>query len=174
MTDRIVQFTDGEDNNIFPVAGALKSGSVTTSTINDEAVTTAKIADGAVTSGKISLATSTQTLTFKNAGGSTMGTGTATMIPLDNNGLVMLCFRGGTGGLTTQPGAYEVKIYFENAFSQILTVVANGWSTGDSGSYLAFNTFPPSGTGDCYIVRTRSDGETLELSLGLMMIGYLA
>ena len=43
MTDKIVQFTDGESNNIFPVAGAMKSGSVTTSTINDNAVTKAKI-----------------------------------------------------------------------------------------------------------------------------------
>ena len=43
MTDKIVQFTDGESNNIFPVAGALKSGSVTTSTINDNAVTKTKI-----------------------------------------------------------------------------------------------------------------------------------
>lgn len=43
MTEKIVQLTDDENNNIYPVAGSLKDGSVTTSTINDGAVTADKI-----------------------------------------------------------------------------------------------------------------------------------
>ena len=43
MTDKVVQLVDAESNNIFPVAGSLKSGSVTTNTINDGAVTADKI-----------------------------------------------------------------------------------------------------------------------------------
>ena len=43
MTDKVVQLVDAESNNIFPVAGSLKSGSVTTNTIDDGAVTADKI-----------------------------------------------------------------------------------------------------------------------------------
>lgn len=43
MVDKIVQLVDVNNNNVFPVAGSLKQGSVTTSTINNGAVTTAKI-----------------------------------------------------------------------------------------------------------------------------------
>lgn len=43
MTEKIVQLIDKDNNNIYPVAGSLKSGSVTTSTINDGAVTADKI-----------------------------------------------------------------------------------------------------------------------------------
>lgn len=43
MPNKIVQLIDNEDNNIYPVAGSLAQGSVTTSTINDGAVTAAKV-----------------------------------------------------------------------------------------------------------------------------------
>lgn len=43
MANQVVQLIDNDNNNIYPVAGALKDGSVTTSTINDNAVTAAKI-----------------------------------------------------------------------------------------------------------------------------------
>ena len=57
MPNKIVQLIDSEDNNIYPVAGSLKQGSVTSSTINDGAVTTPKIADEAVEVDKIDFAT---------------------------------------------------------------------------------------------------------------------
>jgi len=43
MANKVVQLIDKDSNNIFPVAGALKDGSVTTSTISNGAVTSAKI-----------------------------------------------------------------------------------------------------------------------------------
>lgn len=43
MVDKVVQLQDKDANNLYPVAGSLKQGSVTTSTINDGAVTAAKI-----------------------------------------------------------------------------------------------------------------------------------
>ena len=43
MANKVVQLTDDSNNNIYPVAGALKSGSVTTSTIGNGAVTADKI-----------------------------------------------------------------------------------------------------------------------------------
>ena len=43
MSNQVVQLTDDNNNNIYPVAGALMEGSVTTSTIENEAVTAAKI-----------------------------------------------------------------------------------------------------------------------------------
>ena len=43
MSNQVVQLIDNNNNNIYPVAGALKDGSVTTSTINDGAVTASKI-----------------------------------------------------------------------------------------------------------------------------------
>lgn len=44
MAEKIVQLVDKDNNNLYPVAGSLKSGSVTTSTISDGAVTQSKIA----------------------------------------------------------------------------------------------------------------------------------
>lgn len=43
MADQVVTLIDNEGANLYPVAGALKQGSVTTSTINDGAVTADKI-----------------------------------------------------------------------------------------------------------------------------------
>ena len=43
MADKIVTLIDNEGTNIYPVAGAVKEGSVTTSTIADDAITPAKI-----------------------------------------------------------------------------------------------------------------------------------
>lgn len=43
MANQVVTIIDNEGNNIYPVAGALMEGAVTTSTINDGAVTAAKI-----------------------------------------------------------------------------------------------------------------------------------
>lgn len=43
MADRVVQLKDNQDNNVYPIAGALAQGSVNTSTINDGAVTASKI-----------------------------------------------------------------------------------------------------------------------------------
>lgn len=53
MTDKIVQLVDNENNNIYPVAGSLAQGSVTTSTINDGAVTGAKIDWGDISLGEV-------------------------------------------------------------------------------------------------------------------------
>lgn len=43
MTDKIVQLIDKDNNNVFPVAGSLKQGSVNSATINNKAVTAPKI-----------------------------------------------------------------------------------------------------------------------------------
>jgi hypothetical protein len=43
MPNKIVQLVDNENDNIYPIAGSLAQGSVTTSTINDVAVTASKI-----------------------------------------------------------------------------------------------------------------------------------
>jgi hypothetical protein len=43
MADKIVTLIDHEGENLYPVAGALKEGSVTTSTIADDAITSSKI-----------------------------------------------------------------------------------------------------------------------------------
>lgn len=43
MADKVVQLVDKDNNNVYPIAGALAQGSVNTGTINDEAVTAEKI-----------------------------------------------------------------------------------------------------------------------------------
>ena len=43
MANQVVTLIDNEGTNLYPVAGALKQSSVTTSTINDGAVTANKI-----------------------------------------------------------------------------------------------------------------------------------
>ena len=53
MADKIVTLQDKNDNNLYPVAGALHADTVITGSIKDSAVTTPKIANNAVTSDKI-------------------------------------------------------------------------------------------------------------------------
>lgn len=53
MADRVVQLKDNQDNNVYPVAGALKQSSVTTSTINDGAVTVGKMDVGSFYGGDV-------------------------------------------------------------------------------------------------------------------------
>lgn len=43
MANQVVQLTDKDNNNIFPVAGSMAGDSVETSMIKDEAVTSSKI-----------------------------------------------------------------------------------------------------------------------------------
>lgn len=43
MVDKIVQLVDKDDNNLFPVAGSMKQGAVTTNLLADGAVTKDKI-----------------------------------------------------------------------------------------------------------------------------------
>lgn len=43
MADKVVQLVDKDNNNVYPIAGALAQGSVNTGTINDGAVTAEKI-----------------------------------------------------------------------------------------------------------------------------------
>ena len=50
MANQVVTIIDNNGNDIYPVAGALMQGAVTTSTINDNAVTAGKIDWGTVTS----------------------------------------------------------------------------------------------------------------------------
>lgn len=67
MANQIVQLTDSNNNNIFPVAGSMAGGSVETGMLQDEAVTTAKIDDGAVTTAKFApYAVNTATKTANN------------------------------------------------------------------------------------------------------------
>lgn len=55
MTEKIVQLIDKDNNNVYPVAGSLKQGSVTTSTINNKAVTADKIDFSTIDSGWVNL-----------------------------------------------------------------------------------------------------------------------
>lgn len=57
MAEKIVQLIDNQGNNVYPVAGSMKQGSVTTNMLNDGAVTADKIDDGAVTNAKIDYST---------------------------------------------------------------------------------------------------------------------
>lgn len=104
MANNIVQLTDYNDNNIYPIAGAAAQGSITKTmlaegvfegpelsepssvayvaedNIQDDAVTTDKIADGSVTSDKIDYATIGDTLYTSDS-----GSAVSTSIPLDGN-----------------------------------------------------------------------------------------
>lgn len=50
MANQIVQLTDKDENNIFPIAGGMASDSITTAMLQDGVVTTAKLASNAVNS----------------------------------------------------------------------------------------------------------------------------
>lgn len=53
MADKIVQLTDKNSNNLYPIAGAVHENAVSTGGLSASAVTTPKIANSAVTSDKI-------------------------------------------------------------------------------------------------------------------------
>lgn len=53
MADKVVQLVDKDNNNVYPIAGALAQGSVNTSTINDGAVTVGKMNVGSFYAGDV-------------------------------------------------------------------------------------------------------------------------
>lgn len=53
MADKIVQLTDKNSNNLYPIAGAVHENAVSTGGLSNSAVTTPKIANTSVTSQKI-------------------------------------------------------------------------------------------------------------------------
>ena len=168
MADKIVQLENKDGDNIFPVAGALKSGSVSTSTINDAAVTAAKIAAGAVTAEKMNLATSTQTITWKN-NDNTVGTTTCTMIPLDENGLT-LCISDGVAWAnnSSSPGTINIKGSWGTAPNTLVGGIIDGCFAEDTASYKTYgkigNRF------DLWIEKTASG--TRNILVQIMCLAY--
>ena len=67
MADKIVQLKDNQDNNVYPVAGAMKQGSVTTGTINDGAVTGVKIDFTTIQGGDMPIASSSMQIPYLTA-----------------------------------------------------------------------------------------------------------
>ena len=70
MADRVVQLKDNQDNNVYPIAGALAQGSVTTSTINDGAVTGVKIDFTTIQGGDMPIAASSMQIPYLTTGDS--------------------------------------------------------------------------------------------------------
>lgn len=64
MADKVVQLIDKDNNNVYPIAGALAQGSVNTSTINDGAVTADKINYSTMRGGNVPIATSSMHLPY--------------------------------------------------------------------------------------------------------------
>lgn len=137
MTDKIVKLVDGDDNNIYPIAGALKSGSVTSSTINDGAVTTPKIANEAVEVDKIDFATmkgyanslpiATRANTIATLGGTNL-TGTLTRY----GDLVFLYINATIGATHTTYDQQDFGNIAEGYRPAIDTIAAGNMTSGSS------------------------------------------
>ena len=120
-------------------SGKIAGNAITSGKIADSAVTTNAINDGTVTADKMNLTTSSQTITWTNAG-NTVGTTTCTMIPLDNNGLT-LCVMEGTAweNNSSATGGVNVKGAWEVAPSAVLGAVVNACFSSDTDSYKTYS-----------------------------------
>lgn len=130
MTEKIVQLIDKDNNNLYPVAGSLKSGSVTTSTISDGAVTNAKIAPS-ISQVEISFH-------ILNPAVRT-GTGQATLIRLPGD-IGILTYNGTTGFNDSGTGDRQINVHLDNAgFDSILGGSQTSWYALNPGAYQTYS-----------------------------------
>lgn len=136
MSNQVVQLTDKDNNNIYPVAGALKQGSVTTSTIDDGAVTGAKIDFTTLLNNpKFIQAGKVDDVTFQanNSGG---GFNDVTFdVAFDNVPIVVV-----TGSLQTgYAGSVSVTAATTTKFTYLARTTQSAASTGNSIRWIAID-----------------------------------
>lgn len=123
-----------------------------------------------VMSQNIDFATSTETLTFSIDAGVTTGTGDATLILLDNNGLTMLIYNGTTGYNDSGTGTRILKWDLAKPFTSVYGGSVNSYYTGNTEAYMSYNSITNTGKGECYVVKTSQATQKRMLSLTIIGI----
>lgn len=127
-------------------------------------VSTSSIMDDAVTNDKIDWSTlpitnsTTTTITFKT-GSTTTGTGTATVIHLNNSGLVALLYQGSTGFGDAGTGSRQISWEYSTAFTTLIGGSVESWYSGDVNAYMTYSSMTLTG-GECYVAKSTSVSET--------------
>lgn len=125
---------------------------------------------GVVTANNIDFTTSTDTLTFSIDGGVTVGTATATLIPLDDNGLTMLLYNGSTGYNDGATGPRILKWDLSKSFDSVYGGSVNSYYSGNTEAYLGYSSITSTGKGECYVIKTSQAMQTRMISLTIIGI----
>ena len=168
MVDKIVQLKDNQDNNVYPVAGSMKQGSITTNMLNDGAVTASKLDNNSVVS------TSQITVTYFggiNTGGNSV-TRNANLITL-KGGLKILCIPQTDTGIYASDAGKNTQIVCNigNAdFSTILAGVVNASQSGAGNVAMAYSAVDTTYSFEAYLYPTNVIGGN-QLQVRAIIIG---
>lgn len=139
MVDKIVQLVDKDDNNVYPVAGSLKQGSVTTGTINDGAVTPSKIDMSALENALYGASVSTTTVTLQRTDGSgTSSTHTIKKINLGGDVFVYTGRIGSDNVGSVSTGLKEYTLRYNEPFDEFYGAAFNGFAIGHADSFMRY------------------------------------
>ena len=116
MADKIVQLVDQNDDNIYPVAGAMKDGTVDTNTILDGAVTGAKI-DFSTTGGQCSQTNLPET---------TIGTSYVTLVSSSVSVAGRYIVMGEYYGTAASDNTYFSSVLHNNTSNQNIAICNQG------------------------------------------------
>ena len=125
---------------------------------------------GAITQNNLRLQISTCNLTFMH-GSTQTGTATATLVPLDSNGLTMLVYNGSTGYNDSGTGARQMEIIISNGLTSVIGGALNASYTGDVNAYMTYSQISPS---SCGFWMNKTAGVAELLSVSLIIVGYMS
>lgn len=149
MAEKIVQLIDNNNDNIYPVAGSLKDGSVTTSTISDEAVTSAKIDMDSLTSALYGNIVSDMAFSISRAGGQ-QSTHTGKKIHLGGNVYIYAGKAASSSAGSSSTGVKEYTINYEVPFTAFYGGSMNGFAAGSNSTFMRYCSMGQNGA-DFYL-----------------------
>lgn len=159
-------------------SGVITQGQVVTSilALGEDAVGTDQIQDQAVTSDKIDWATlipgttESMQVTFRT-GSTQVGIGTATILHLNNSGLVAVLYDGATGWNDSGTGDRQLEWTLAKNFTSRLGGSVESWMGGMPSAYMSYSNFTATG-GECYV--RKSDPSNVMRYIRFIMVGYLS
>lgn len=111
------------------------------------------------------------TVTFKT-GSTTTGTGTAKMLKLSNDGLVMITYNGSTGYGDAGTGERQIEWVFSGiTLSSVIGGSVNSWYSGNINASMTYSALFLTG-GECYVVKSTSTNQTRQIRF--VIYGYLS
>lgn len=114
--------------------------------------------------------TTTQTITWKNEGGTTVGTTSCTMVKLDDSGLTLCTMRGAAWANNSSPAGYvNIKSGWQTAPKSIVGGVVDCSMSSDTGSYKTYGDINITGF-DIWINKTASG--TRNLNVQAIFLAY--
>lgn len=111
------------------------------------------------------------TVTFKT-GSTPTGTGTAKMLKLSNDGLVMITYNGTTGYGDAGTGGRQIEWVFSGiTLSSVIGGSVNSWYSGNIDANMTYSALFLTG-GECYVAKSTSTNQTRQIRF--VIYGYLS